>query len=229
MKKNITFSLLLIASMLIMAACASLKLPGTNQDSTAAIGTPGAFDPRTMPLEMKLAVGTFKLDKTDLAVTPDQAKDLLPLWKAVKSLSTSQTASQEELDGLYAQIKETMTAEQVAAVDKMEFTSDDTNALMKELGIQMPQGGGNFQNLSSDERATQIAQFRAQNPNAGQGQGRQGGGPGFAPGGGGLPSEGGANMRPTPQPGQQTVRRGLGFNTIFIDPLIKMLETRAGG
>jgi hypothetical protein len=251
MKRKIIIPLLLILSMAMSAACASLKLPGTSANAVQNVQTPGAFDPRKMPLEMKLAVGTLKLEKTDLAVTPAQAKDLLPLWKAVKSLSASDTATQEEVDGLYSQIKETMTQGQVQAIEKMELTQEDFSALMKELGIQLPQGGpggpgGDMQNLSQSERATRVAQMRAQNQNGNQG-GQQGGG-GFAPGGGGgfppggdagfggPPGEGGApgqggstTTRQTPGAGQRAGRRGLGMNTIFVDSLIKMLETRAGG
>jgi hypothetical protein len=251
MKPKIAIPILLLCSMLIAAACASLKLPGTSSNALQNAQTPGAFDPRKMPVEMKLAVGTLKLEKTDQAVTPAQAKELLPLWKAVKSLSSSDTTTQEEVDGLYSQIKDTMTPEQVQAIEKMELTQDDFNALMKDLGIQFPQGGPGgpgegMQNLSESERATRVAQFRTQNQNGSQG-GQQGGGSGFEPGGGGFPpggdpggfggppgeggttGQGNSTTRQTPGAGQRTGRRGLGMNTLFVDPLIKMLETRAGG
>jgi hypothetical protein len=240
MQRKLIIPLLLIVSMAIAAACSSLKLPGIGQNASSA-QTPGAFDPKQMPLEMKLAVGTFKLEKTDLAVTPEEAKALLPLWKAVKTLGTSDTASQEEVSALYDQIKETMTPEQVQEIEKMELSPDDYNSLMKELGIRAPQGGpgGNLQNLSESERATRVAQFRSQNQS-----GRQNGGGGqFGPGGGGFPQGGNPGFAPpggttgqgsgrvsqTPGAGQRQARRGLGMNIMFVDPLIKMLETRAGG
>jgi hypothetical protein len=241
MMRKVVIPFFLAFTMITVAACASLQLPGSSQNPAQAARTPGAFDPRQMTVEMKLAVGTFKLEKTDLAVTPAEAKELLPLWKAVKSLSASDTASPEEIQALYNQIKETMTPEQVQSIEKMDLSQEDFGALMKDLGIAFPQGGpgGASQNLTDDQRATRVAQFQAQNPGGrrnGQGGGGfsgPGGGQGFdaPPGGGAFPGQGNGNgtVRQTPVAGQRTARRGLGMNTIFVDPLIKMLETRANG
>jgi hypothetical protein len=53
------------------------------------------FSPATgqLPLETRLAVGILSLENGELAVTPEQAQTLLPLWKAIKTLSSSDTAS----------------------------------------------------------------------------------------------------------------------------------------
>jgi hypothetical protein len=93
-------------------------------------------------------------------------------------------------------------------------------------------GGQGGQNLTADQRATRTAQFQSRNQNGGGGFGG-GGAPGGVPGGPGGPGgfgggQGGSGtaVARTPQPGR---RAGGGMNTIFVDPLIKLLQTRAAG
>ena len=108
LKKRVTV-LAMLSLIFILAACASLKLPEAANSSTgsSALGSDGTaqpgqnqgprqFDMQNMPVEQKLAIGTLKLEGTDLAVTADQAKTLLPLWKAVKTMSTDSNTSAEE-------------------------------------------------------------------------------------------------------------------------------------
>jgi hypothetical protein len=83
---------------------------------------------------MLLALGTFKLEDTDQAVTATQAKKLLPLWKAVKSIGASDTAAQAEIDALYRQIKEAMTSDQWKAIQAMNLTMQDAQTIMAEVG-----------------------------------------------------------------------------------------------
>lgn len=83
---------------------------------------------------MLLALGTFKLEDTDQAVTAAQAKKLLPLWKAVKSIGASDTAAQAEIDALYRQIKESMTSEQWKAIQAMNLTMQDAQTIMAQVG-----------------------------------------------------------------------------------------------
>jgi hypothetical protein len=123
-KKIFTYILLLVILSLPLAACAGAGQAETVQTTL----TPGVPDPNQMNEQSMLLVGTLKLEGTDLAVTPEQAVELLPLWKAVKTLGSSDTVAQEEIDALYAQIKETMTVEQMAAIDAMTFTREDLSA-----------------------------------------------------------------------------------------------------
>jgi hypothetical protein len=233
--------LLLSLAMLTLAACSSL--PGavsSNPDAEAGGGQVSPPDFSDQPIEMKLAIGTLKLEGTGQAVTPEQAKTLLTLWKAVKTMSSDTNTSTEEMDALYAQIQESMTAEQVQAIQDLSMTMEDTQALMKQFGIEMRgPGGANdpLANLSEDDRATRIAEFRAQ----GGGQGDQGGGMEFRVEGGppgdfaGRAPDGAApqdgqmmQIEGTPQPGM-VFRRGPGggMNILFVEPLIKLLEERA--
>lgn len=230
--KKITVVVAVVA-ILVLGACSSLKLPGSTSTDAQAQQVDPAQGMREQPVEQKLAVGTLKLEGTDLAVTAEEAKALLPLWKAVKSLSASDTATQDEIQALYTQIQETMTGEQVQAIKDMTLSGEDMQVLMKDLGIEMPQApqGGNLGNLTEDERATRVAQRMAEGGGNFQGPPDGGGMPGGEiPGGqspGGFSGSNQPNAQTTPMPGQ--VRRfGGGFNNLFVDPLIKLLEERAG-
>jgi len=202
-----------------------------------------------MPLEGKLAVGILLLEDTDLAVDAEEAAQLLPLWKAVRSLSSSDTAAQEEIQALYDQIQETMTAEQVGAIEAMEITAETMASLREDLGIETGGFGGQgagLENLTEEQRATQIARFQSSNPGfqppaggAGPGAGGPpdgGGGPGmgaFPEGGafpgGGIPEAGGFQGTPDPtRMASRLGRAGSGMNTLFLDPLIELLQERAG-
>lgn len=127
MKKTVLT--LLIILMLTMTACSAPESPGA--------------DPRlltdsyenALPIPTQLLIGTFHLEGTDLAVTPEQAADLIPLWQVLQSLSESGSAAQEETDALIEQIQETMTREQVQTINEMQLTPEDMFATLQEQGI----------------------------------------------------------------------------------------------
>jgi hypothetical protein len=207
----------------ILAACGSTS----QASSSAAQTTPGprGFDPSKMTLQDKLAIGTLKLEGTKLAVDSKEAATLLPLWGGVQSLGTSNTTSQEEMDALYSQIKDSMTADQVKAIDDMKFTRDDINKIMADLGIDFgPNQGGT---------RTPGTNRPSGNGNAPSGPGGPGNFPGggdFRPGGdtggGFAPRSGNSGAQSTPSGTRPSVRRGLSW--IFIRPLINLLKQRAG-
>ena len=115
-----------------------------------------------------LTLGTFELEDTEDAVTPQQATELLPLWQMVQSGSLQGDA---ETQAVVRQIEGVMTESQRAAIDAMGSTFDDVQAWMEEQGIEMParpelgQGGaGAFQDMSEDERAQMQQQFQSMSP-----------------------------------------------------------------
>jgi hypothetical protein len=141
---------------------------------------------RELPLSTKLALGTLKLEGTELAVASEQAADLLPLWQVLNTLSASDSAAPDEIAAVTQQIQETMTSEQLTAIDKMGLTSEDSFAIMQELGLVdapqvnasgTPQAGGGF----------------------GGGQGFGEGFPGGDPGGGGGPGGGLGGQEVSPE------------------------------
>ena len=121
---NKTLFLTLTLFTLILTACASNSL-------TAASGPGGNSSTVELPAQTKLILGTINLEETDNAVTAEQAKELLPLFYVLQDLNESDTAAQEEIDGLVNQIQETMTSDQIQAIADMNLTRQDMFALVQ--------------------------------------------------------------------------------------------------
>lgn len=242
MRKNKLYLLVALPLVILLGACSGIQIPGlAAKPAQAAQNNPAGanYNPANMPLEQKLAIGTLKLEGTDQAVTAKEATDLLPLWQAVKSLSASTNTAPSEITAVYKQIEGVMTPTQTQTIQKMTWTNQDMQALMTKYGITFGGGAGGAggqggQNLTADQRATRTAQFAARGQGGGAGgPGGFGGGQGGAPGGvlggaGGFGGQGGSGtpVARTPQAGR---RAGGGMNSIFVDPLIKLLQTRAAG
>lgn len=150
---------LLIISLLFLtlAACSGQAETGTTTDTQAQVadGTPSPFG---QSVEQQLMWGTFALEETENAVTAEQAAELLPLWKAVRSLSDSDTVAEEEISALFDQIQETMTTAQMDTITTLQLSGEDMTAIAEAQGFEMggPAGGG-FGNLTEDQRATMEA------------------------------------------------------------------------
>jgi hypothetical protein len=202
-----------------------------NQDYTDAL-----------PVATQLVVGTLKLDETGLAVTADQAQQLIPLWQAYRTLETSQTAAQQERDALLTQIEETMTADQVKQIAEMKLTAADMQTVFRS---RAPQAQG----TPSGTQAAGGRQTFGQGDGGFAGGGgfpRNGGGGftgggGFAGGGGGFNGGGGAffgGLAPgeTPNPqaietlrAQRSAGAGLsGVNPGLINVVIQYLQEKSG-
>ena len=215
--KKITLATLTILTLILTACGASSNTPQAgpaNQD-------------RTLPLATQLIVGTFKLDGTAQAITAEQARELLPMWQVYQDLITSDTAAQEEIDGLVEQIHGTFTTEQVQAITDMNLTQRDIFTLMEEKGLSL---GGTQRNNSSGGNGTG-------NGNNFPGGGFGGPPDGFVPPDGGFqggPGGGGQNLNPeqiaTAQAARQQGGRGGGafMPTALLDALIKLLQEKAG-
>jgi hypothetical protein len=234
MTKKTLYVIIVLPMVFILAACASLQIPGVSakaQPSQSA--RQGGFntDPTKMPVEQKLGIGILKLEGTPQAITKQQAQQMLPLWQALKTLNTSNNTSQAEITALYKQIQDVLTPAQVQAIQNLTWTQSDLRAMMQQYGIQTT-GFGNGATLDPSARATRVAQFQSQGGGGGGGGGFGGGGGGnFGGGGGGNfgggGGQGGANVQRTPVPGQS--RRGFGgMNIIFVDPVIKLLQQKTG-
>ncbi len=207
-----------------LAACAANSQSGSAQSTGQPSQNTGSLDPSKMTTEEKLAIGTLKLEGTNQAVTAAEAKQLLPLWKAVKSLTSSSTASQAEIQALYKQIPETMTADQVKAINNMSFTSTDLQTVMKDLGIQPGpvMSGTPGAGISQSAQATRAAQS--------QNSGGPGGMPGGMPPGdmgGALPGQSQGSAQQTPVAGQSSNRPAGGMDTLLVNAVIQLLQTRA--
>jgi hypothetical protein len=190
-----------------------------------------------MPISTRLGFGTLMLEDTQYAVDPAQAAELLPLWKAAKSLSESDTVAEVEMEAIFNQVQDTMTPEQLSAISEMEFTGDEMAQLLEDLGISFGFGGVGFDNLTPEMQATAEA-MRASGegfpaggfPGAGFPGGGQGPGGGLGPGGGqGFDS---GNLTAEQQATMEARRAERGgvvnrMSLVFVDPLIELLEERS--
>lgn len=184
-----------------------------------------------LPLSARLGFGTLMLEYSDNAVTPSQAAELLPLWKAAGSLSQSEMTAEAEIEAVYNQIQETMTAKQMAAISEMQMNGEEMAQLMEDLGLSF--GGAGFGNLNPELQAT--AQAARESGEGFPGGGFPGGGVpvGLGPGGPGGGQAIGGNLTPEQQATLEARREDRGaagsrFGLIFVDPLIELLEERAG-
>lgn len=243
MKKHVLVTIVILVAVIGLAACQGLKIPGitsaqassSNNQSQSQQGQNRGFDLANMPLEGKLGIGILKLEGTPNAITPAEAQTLLPLWKALKSLSTSNTASQDEVTALEKQMEEALTPAQTQAIKDLNMNQTDMRALMQQYGASF--GGGFGGTLTPAQQATRQA-FRSQNGGNAAGGNRAGGG-GFGGGnfaggvpGGGFGGAGGQNGQPnaqrTPNPNANSARRAGGLNYVLADAVIKLLQSKAG-
>jgi hypothetical protein len=109
----------------------------------------------TNTLSMQLALGTLKLEGTGAAVTPEQAAELLPLWKAANKLSEADNVTPQELEGLFKQIQKAMTPEQMQAIQSMDLSGSNMREIAQELGLELPAGGPG--EITEEQRATMEA------------------------------------------------------------------------
>jgi len=172
----------------------------------------------------QLALGTVRLEDTDLAVDEAQAAELLPLWQALQALSQSDTTADVELQAVVKQVNNTMTAEQITAVAGMKLTEDTVTELMEsgELGFGgfgrgSGEGGGNGGGSG----------LRGGGPGGGlPGGGPGGGGPGGigGPGGGNFSEEDLATRRAQFEEGGAAIMQ----DRLLTGMVIRLLEDKTG-
>jgi len=206
----------LILVILVLTACGT-----ENQESSAQAASDGGL--REMSLSMKLMLGTFKLDETDYPIDAVQAGQLLPLWKAIRSLTESETTAREEVDAVVNQIEDNMTQVQLQAIEDMQLSFQDMGELAEELGLDFD---GRFGNMSPEMQQTMQAARASGQGNPFGGQGFPGGGPGGGgPGGGfdgGLSPE--ARETAIAERGGSRGGFGLGVNPEMLEAVIEFLE-----
>jgi hypothetical protein len=213
MKKTI-IALTILAILSVLAACSKTSsTAGTTRNSVA------------LSMEAQLLVGTFKLEDTDLAVTSDQAKQLLPLWQTLQSLSTSNTAATEEINAVVDQIKSSLTTQQTARITAMKLTQQDVVSIMSQAGVSP-------NNLNTSATPMALNGFPS---GGGQSGGGPSGGPGGAPGsgapdggmppGGDFPAGGDPNMGAGPGGQSATPQAGrpAGMGSQVPPPLLNAL------
>jgi len=201
MKKYIAFIAVLVV---VLSACSAqpelAEVQETDQpsamieqaaevDSTMQPITPELINTEfedAASIRNQLAYGTLLLEDTDLKVTPDQARILLPLYQALLSLTGDSNSVSDEVTAVQDQIIENMTQEQLARIVELQITNILLNEFYLENGLTMASadsdstrvpgsGGGMGRNLDQESReATRTAMGSEAGVGAGQGIGQQG-------------------------------------------------------
>lgn len=133
--KKVIFTLTVSILLLALVACGGTSSSGSTTSSST--GETGSTTDNSTALseEMELLIGTFKLEETVLAVSSEEASQLLPLWQTLQSLVTSDTAASEEIAAVVNQINNTMTSQQIDAITAMKLTQQDVMSVMSEAGL----------------------------------------------------------------------------------------------
>jgi hypothetical protein len=199
-------------SLFVIVSIAAILLSACNGGAAAIVSANSGLSAAT-----RLAVGTLKLEGTGNAVNADEAGELLTLWEAYQSLSSSDTTSQVELEALVKQIEGTMTSEQVSAIDDMELTdqsvSEAVQTLAGSIDISIP---------ASTPDTSAMSQAAPQG-------GSPGGMPGGA-GGDGVMNEinSGMSDQSTPAVTEATSNTAnTQVNQMLLNALIQLLKTRS--
>ncbi len=165
--KNGQSRVIILLIVLGLAACG--ETTATQVDNSGESAAPATAGPLTeaydeaLTIKNQLLLGTLRLEDTPEAVTPEQAAQLVPLWMAMKSLTTSGAAADEEITALQNQIIDMMTPEQVEAIAAMQLTQADSQAYYIEIGISTPStpspdATDSMSSLSKEDRqATKVA------------------------------------------------------------------------
>jgi hypothetical protein len=122
--KKWMFVSIVISLVLALTACGNTQSPSAAATATATLSPEG-----------QLLVGTLKLEDTTLAISSDQADQLLPLWETLQSLASSNTAASQEIDAVVSQIKSTMSPQQVSSITAMKLTQQDLVAAAENAGV----------------------------------------------------------------------------------------------
>jgi hypothetical protein len=209
----------------LMAGCSAAQVdsqdPSQGEAGTAAKTDEYSSEPQGIQNAAeisRLLFGTLMLEGTDNSVTPEQASELLSLWKLYGSLLDSDITATEEIEAVAKRLSQTMTPEQLAAMESQDFDRDQMNAIMEELGIDPFGGAGRGEGFEPPDGFVPPDGF----------QPGQGGGPG----GGGRPG-GGDEIDPEVLAMRQAEREAgggfqRGFNLPLVEALIELLEERAG-
>ncbi|MCJ7694571.1 MAG: hypothetical protein MUO40_04015 [Anaerolineaceae bacterium] len=222
MNKNRTLMLVIVMILASLTACAS-----SNTDQTAIENNPIGVDANT-----QLIIGTLLLDGTEDEVTADEAAELLPLWKLYSTLSTSDTAAQEEINAVVTQIQNTMTDAQNTAIGKIDLVGQNAMRLMNESGLMEQLGFNPADNSASGGELQNGFEI----PQGGDGGGfrpQAGDFPAGGPPGGGLGGGAGQDFTGMDPSFRATQRAESGITApngrssqIFLQLLISYLEDK---
>ncbi len=212
--KKVKFLGVLVSLTLILVACG-----GADSAANTTATVLNEDYPDALTIQTQLTLGILKLEETDLAVDTEQAAELLTLWQAIRSLSSSDITAEGEIEAIVTQILDTMSPEQLKAIAAMELTQEGIFELTQELGIAR---GGDLTGEGDPRSSAPDGMVPG-----------SGGGPGGGMGGGRF-SEGEGSLDLDPEQiatlqAERAEKQSSGdrFSMFLINPLIQMLEERS--
>lgn len=177
----------------VVAACG--RDAGAESAAEEVAAEPGGLSENyadALSVPAQLIVGSLRLEDSDLAIDEAEATELLTLWQAYQSLSSSDTAAAAEVQAVVNQIQDTMSPQQIDTIAAMKLTSEDTTALIQERGVAF---GRNGTDSGADGSGQTGGGFGGGFPRGGFEGGFSGGGPPGGFGGGGPGGDfGGGNF-----------------------------------
>lgn len=216
-------TLLLLSALLLMVsltACSAIQLPWASASSRAA-QTNSLANFASQPLKNKLAVGLLNLEGSPLAITAAQAQELLPLWKAVKSLSTDSNTTAGEMAALFVQIEGVLTTNQLQAIEKLDLSASELTALEQKYAVQSA--------VSSSTSTSPTQSSQTQGGAGGPGgdiQGVSDPNLGGILGGAPVTAQSSASNSSSTSASSQVSQANL--NLLLADPVISLLKARLG-
>lgn len=213
-------TLVSLTVVIVVAACGGA--PAIEPDESAIVdyrsNVLGTGYEDALDVGSQLALGTLLLEETGQAVTPEQAKALLPFWRALQG----GVVLEGEISAVLKGIEGAMTEEQLVTIAAMHLTEEDMQTQMEQQGpgversfpgmdgdpdaraTRQAGAGGERESMSEEEREAMMATVRA---GGGMGRGSRGEAEGVA----------------------GAVAGGLGRIRLLIRPLVELLSQRAEG
>jgi hypothetical protein len=156
-----------LVMVLLMSACTSAGTSGdTAEPAVEEVAVLHTDYEDALSVQGQLALGTVRLEETEWAVDEGQAAELLPLWRALQSLSGSDTTAAAELEAVVKQIQETMTPGQLEAIKAMALTTETMTEMMERGELGLPGGGPNMM-VMDGEGLPEGASFSVEGPAGG--------------------------------------------------------------
>lgn len=130
----------LLVGTIVLSGCggSATPTPASSAEAYVSSNLPTGYE-SALPAASQLVLGTALLEGTANAVTPEQARALLPLWQALQSGAAQSSA---EVNAVLGQIERAMTAEQLQAIAALQLTQENLTAWVQERGMDLAQGPG---------------------------------------------------------------------------------------
>lgn len=197
MKKTNLFAIVLLLSALVLSACGGSAPEASSSpaessapvsaDSSANVADPGSA---TESMEYfstdyadatntrnQLAYGTILLTNSELPISVEQAKAMLPLWQAILALGGDVNTAPEEISAIQTEIISNFTPDQLQFISDAKITNANLYEYYASIGVVVPTPSadstrvpGAGKTMTDEEKAARRATAEASGEVSGSGQ-----------------------------------------------------------